>query len=57
LAVPAASLGISQKNTIALLPREIAGQKIDYIVLDDASDPTFAAKTVASSPVKIMSTH
>ncbi|MFM0075960.1 ABC transporter substrate-binding protein [Paraburkholderia sediminicola] len=41
---PAASLGISQKNTIALLPKEIAGQKIDYIVLDDASDPTLAVK-------------
>ncbi|HZZ12852.1 MAG TPA: ABC transporter substrate-binding protein [Paraburkholderia sp.] len=41
---PAASLGISQKNTIALLPKEISGQKIDYIVLDDASDPTVAVK-------------
>ncbi|MFM0501449.1 ABC transporter substrate-binding protein [Paraburkholderia caffeinilytica] len=40
----AASLGISQKNTIALLPKEIAGQKIDYIVLDDASDPTLAVR-------------
>ncbi|WP_421375846.1 ABC transporter substrate-binding protein [Paraburkholderia sp. DD10] len=41
---PAASLGIAQKNTIALLPKEIDGQKIDYIVLDDASDPTLAVK-------------
>ncbi|MFM0736481.1 ABC transporter substrate-binding protein [Paraburkholderia xenovorans] len=41
---PAASLGIAQKNTIALLPKEIAGQKVDYIVLDDASDPTAAVK-------------
>ncbi len=41
---PAASLGIAQKNTIALLPREIAGQKIDYIVLDDASDPSHAVQ-------------
>ena len=37
---PAASLGIPEKNTIDLLPREIAGKKIDYIVLDDASDTT-----------------
>ncbi|MDB5823470.1 MAG: branched-chain amino acid transporter substrate-binding protein [Herminiimonas sp.] len=37
---PAASLGIPEKNAIALLPREIAGQKVDYVVLDDASDTT-----------------
>ena len=41
---PAASLGIPEKNTIALLPKEIAGQKIDYIVLDDATDSTQAVK-------------
>jgi len=28
----------------ALLPKEIAGQKIDYIVLDDATDSTQAVK-------------
>jgi branched-chain amino acid transport system substrate-binding protein len=39
---PAASLGIPEKNTIALLPQAIAGQKINYIVLDDASDTTKA---------------
>ena len=39
---PAASLGVPQKNTIALLPKEIAGQKIDYIVLDDGGDTTKA---------------
>jgi branched-chain amino acid transport system substrate-binding protein len=33
---PAAALGVSQKNTVAQLPKEIAGQKIEYIVLDDA---------------------
>lgn len=37
---PAASLDIPEKNTIALLPKEVAGQKIDYIVLDDATDST-----------------
>lgn len=41
---PAASLGIPQRNTIALMPKEIAGQKVDYIVLDDASDTTNAVK-------------
>jgi branched-chain amino acid transport system substrate-binding protein len=37
---PAASLGIPEKNTVELLPREIAGKRVDYIVLDDASDTT-----------------
>src|SRR3954466_7467999 len=39
---PAASLGIPEKNTIALMPTTIGGQKINYIVLDDASDTTAA---------------
>jgi branched-chain amino acid transport system substrate-binding protein len=41
---PAASLGIPEKNTFALMPTTIAGQKIEYIVLDDASDTTTAVK-------------
>lgn len=41
---PAASLGIPEKNTAALLPTTIAGQKINYIVLDDATNPTEANK-------------
>jgi branched-chain amino acid transport system substrate-binding protein len=41
---PAASLGIPERDTLALLPNEIAGQKIEYIVLDDASDTTTAVK-------------
>jgi branched-chain amino acid transport system substrate-binding protein len=39
---PAASLGIPEKNTIDLMPKTIAGQKINYIVLDDGSDTTKA---------------
>lgn len=39
---PTAVVGIPQKNTVALLPTEIGGQKVEYIVLDDASDPTNA---------------
>jgi len=39
---PAASLGIPEKNTVALMPKRIAGQTIHYIVLDDASDTTAA---------------
>ena len=43
---PTAVVGIPQKNTVALLPSEIAGEKIEYIVLDDASDPTNAVTGV-----------
>lgn len=41
---PAASLGIPEKNTISLFPTEIGGQKVQYIVLDDAGDSTQAVK-------------
>ena len=41
---PAASLGIPEKNTFALLPTSIGGQKVNYIILDDASDTTTAVK-------------
>lgn len=41
---PAASLGIPEKNSFSLLPTTIAGQHINYIVLDDASDTTTAVK-------------
>ncbi|MBE7940598.1 MULTISPECIES: ABC transporter substrate-binding protein [Ramlibacter] len=41
---PAASLGIPEKNAFAIAPREIAGKKIEWIVLDDASDPVAAVK-------------
>lgn len=41
---PAASLGIPEKNTIDLLPKTFGGQKVNYIVLDDASDTTTAVK-------------
>ncbi len=41
---PAASLGIPEKNTFALMPATIAGEKVNYILLDDASDTTTAVK-------------
>jgi branched-chain amino acid transport system substrate-binding protein len=37
---PTAVVGIPQKNTVALLPKKIGDYTIEYIVLDDASDPT-----------------
>ncbi len=39
---PAASLGIPEKNTFELLPTTIGGQKVNWIILDDASDTTKA---------------
>jgi branched-chain amino acid transport system substrate-binding protein len=41
---PAASLGIPERNTFALVPQTIGGRKVQYIVLDDASDTTTAVK-------------
>ncbi len=55
---PAAALGIPQKNTVAQLPKEIAGQKIEYIVLDDATDPTKAVanarKMIAENKIDVL---
>ena len=55
---PAASLGIPEKNTIALMPQTIAGQKVNYIVLDDASDTTTAVsntrKLITESKVDVI---
>lgn len=41
---PASALGAPQKNTVSLLPTTIAGEKINWIVLDDATDPTQASR-------------
>jgi len=41
---PAASLGIPERNPFPLLPQTIAGRKVQYIVLDDASDTTTAVR-------------
>mgnify|MGYP006183939813 FL=1 len=41
---PAAALGIAPRNAMQLFPQEIAGEKIRYVVLDDATDPTQAAR-------------
>ncbi len=40
---PVAAVGIPQKNSVALLPTTIGGETVEYISLDDASDPTAAA--------------
>lgn len=37
---PAASLGIPEANTVKLMPKEVGGWPVEYIVLDDATDTT-----------------
>ncbi|MGL1834511.1 ABC transporter substrate-binding protein [Rhodocyclaceae bacterium SMB388] len=44
---PAAALGHPQRNTVALLPETMGGEKVNYIVLDDATDPTAASRNAA----------
>ena len=51
---PAASLGIPQRNSIALMPKKVAGQTLEYTVLDDASDTT---KAVANMRKLISEDH
>ncbi|MEP7058030.1 MAG: branched-chain amino acid ABC transporter substrate-binding protein, partial [Caldimonas sp.] len=41
---PTSALGIPTKNGIELWPKTIAGEKLNVIVLDDATDPTLAVK-------------
>jgi len=41
---PAASLGIPEKNTFALMPTTIGGEKVNYLILDDETNPTTAVK-------------
>ena len=50
---PAASLGIPEKNTLTLLPQKIGNEKVNYILLDDASDTT----TAVSNTRKLISEH
>lgn len=50
---PAASLGIPEKNTIELMPKQIGNQKVTYIVLDDASDTT----TAVTNARKLVTEH
>ncbi len=43
---PAASLGMAEKNAIAIGPTTIAGQKVNYVIYDDATDTTTAVQNV-----------
>ncbi|MCC4117253.1 ABC transporter substrate-binding protein [Aromatoleum toluclasticum] len=50
---PTALVGIPQKNTVALLPAKIGDLSVEYIALDDASDPTASVTAVK----KLISEH
>ena len=41
---PGASLGIPERNTLALLPCTVGGRAVRVVVLDDATDPSAAVR-------------
>ncbi|MEW5888216.1 MAG: ABC transporter substrate-binding protein [Pseudomonadota bacterium] len=43
---PGAALGGPEKNTLALAPATVGGEKVRYVVLDDGTDPTSSTKNV-----------
>jgi len=43
---PVAQIGIQHKNTVPLLPKNVGDANIEYIFLDDGSDPTQTTKIV-----------
>jgi branched-chain amino acid transport system substrate-binding protein len=43
---PAATIGITSKNAVLMWPPTIAGEKAQYIVLDDGTDPGAAVRNI-----------
>jgi branched-chain amino acid transport system substrate-binding protein len=41
---PGASLGVHYRNAYQLMPKTLGNEPVRYVILDDASDPTNAAK-------------
>lgn len=41
---PGASLGVHYKNAFQLMPKTVGGLPVKFIILEDNSDPTVAAK-------------
>jgi branched-chain amino acid transport system substrate-binding protein len=41
---PASGLGIPAKNGLALWPATVGGEKVNMVILDDATDPTLGVK-------------
>lgn len=42
---PGASMGSLYRSTVPLLPKTLGGQPVEYIALDDATDPSSAVRT------------
>lgn len=55
---PASGIGIPMDNTFKILPKTIAGQKVNLIILDDATDPgkgnSNARKLITEEKVDIL---
>jgi branched-chain amino acid transport system substrate-binding protein len=55
---PGAALGQPQMRTVQALPKEIDGQKVIYVALDDESDPTKSAqnarKLIAEDKIDVL---
>lgn len=55
---PASALGVPEKNAVQFLPTSIAGEKVNWIVYDDATDPAQvtknARKLITESNVDIL---
>lgn len=43
---PAAALGAETRKAVALFPASVGNEKVNFILLDDATDPTAAVKNV-----------
>lgn len=43
---PAAALGAETKKAVAMFPATLGGEKLNFILLDDGTDPTSAVKNV-----------
>ena len=43
---PAAAIGIPSRNTVLMWPPTLGGQRAQYIILDDATDPAAAVRNV-----------
>ncbi|MBL8435720.1 MAG: ABC transporter substrate-binding protein, partial [Zoogloea sp.] len=43
---PAAALGAETRKAVSLFPTSVGGEKVNFILLDDATDPTAAVKNV-----------
>ena len=43
---PAAALGAETRKAVSLFPATVGGEKVNFILLDDTTDPTAAVKNV-----------